>query len=402
LKGIRSGMPRDSFDIAGIVTPTLLALLLGLSGCTHSSASFSQYPGFAEYYGSHPPRSNLPDARERALLERFRPHVWIAAGAHPPVSFYDDYIASGVLYDGQGRPVSERVDRTALNASKHDPAAVFVHRRPARPTRSEVLARVDYEPVPAALGRPGASLAFLTYNLVFPTSGVPAGLAWWQRLAVGLIADPADWHQLDHYTAVTLVVEDPDAEARPIAAILQQHNNQRAYLIASGSTAGTLALERDRRCAVDVAIGSNELYPHRPGRSVRRAVSMLTADTAAYLVTGADHPWFAGDDVTDPALEIDYSLAYLPPSDAFYMFEGWLGERRRLPGRDGPPGADYYTLPSLKSRTAQLALFWWYEEDRVVLAQLQRALGDSYRGQVDLSPFMQRLAAGLAAARRAD
>jgi hypothetical protein len=38
---------------------------------------------------------------------------------------------------------------------------------------------------------------------------------------------------------------------------------------------------------------------------------------------------------------------------------GYLGERRLLPGRDGPPGADYDTLPPLKPLPRQLVAFAW-------------------------------------------
>lgn len=36
--------------------------------------------------------------------------------------------------------------------------------------------------------------------------------------------------------------------------------------------------------------------------------------------------------------EAAYRLAYLPPSDAFYTFEGFLGERRRLNAGYGKSG----------------------------------------------------------------
>ena len=87
----------------------------------------------------------------------------------------------------------------------------------------------------------------------------------------------------------------------------------------------------------------------------------MTPESARYLVEGMDRPWLAADDVTEPAREIEPELRFLPPADAFYVFAGWLGERRLLPGRDGPPGADYNTLPAFKSKAVQLALFYWAE-----------------------------------------
>lgn len=72
--------------------------------------------------------------------------------------------------------------------------------------------------------------------------------------------------------------------------------------------------------------------------------------------------------------EAAYRLAYLPPSDAFYTFEGFLGERRRLPGRDGPPGADCNTLPPLKPLARQLLMGFWRDGDcGIALATTWRA-----------------------------
>jgi hypothetical protein len=65
-----------------------------------------------------------------------------------------------------------------------------------------------------------------------------------------------------------------------------------------------------------------------------------------------------------------------------------------LPGRDGPPGADYNTRPAFKSKAAQLALFYWHEEDRDFL-ELSKALfhEDTRRAgaAVELDPVAARL-----------
>ena len=69
----------------------------------------------------------------------------------------------------------------------------------------------------------------------------------------------------------------------------------------------------------------------------------------------------SADDVTDPDRTVAYELAFLPGADAFYTFHGYLGERRLLPGRDGPPGARYNTLPQLKPLPAQILGGYWRE-----------------------------------------
>ena len=123
-----------------------------------------------------------------------------------------------------------------------------------------------------------------------------------------------------------------------------------------------LDLPEDGRPQVDVAISSNELYPHQAGRIRRRAVPFLSARTVDYLLTGRRQPRFQADDITHGAHEIGYRLTYMPHDDAFYMFHGWLGAHRRLPGRDGAPGADYNTLPAFKRLVHQLLAFYWHED----------------------------------------
>ncbi|MGH8531051.1 MAG: hypothetical protein ACRETN_14605, partial [Nevskiales bacterium] len=213
-----------------------------------------------------------------------------------------------------------------------------------------VLGRVDREPL-LELGE----YRFLTYHFVFRHSGLAAGLHWWQSLGAVLGGDPEDWHQLDHYTAATLAL---DPQGRPVGLILQQHNGLRSYWL--GEDSPSAADGRVRLCA---ALRSNELYPCGAGRERHRVVPFMSPDTIPYLVTGENAPWMSAEDITEPAREIEYRLGYLPPADAFYSFAGYLGERRRLPGRDGPPGADYYAEPEFLSRSMQLIALHWREND---------------------------------------
>jgi len=388
----------------------LLVLPLVVSGCTLAATNFSQYPGFAAYLAAHPRAQQPPDARERTLLEAFRPRFFVAAHERGPISFYADYIAAGTLRDGDGKHVSSTVDRDLLNAHADDPRATFVHTGPDAGGTAVVPARVRT----AELDLPGMEAPqralFLAYNLVFRQSGLAAGLAGWQRGLIDLVADADDWHQLDHYAAVTLVLvaeRGADVAAAgadeliPVAAIMQQHNYRRTYVIvddpARAAHPGRVALGAERRIGVDVARHSHALFPHAPQRRRHRAVRFLDADTAHYLITGEDSPWLAGDDITDPAREVDYELAFLPPTDAFYMFEGFLGERRRLPGRDSPPGAFYNTLPPLKPDAVQLAAFFWHEDAEGFAADW-RALdlaGAELPSPAALAPFERGLVRAL-------
>jgi len=145
---------------------------------------------------------------------------------------------------------------------------------------------------------------------------------------------------------------------RPIALLLQQHNYQRSYLFGCD-----LEWPADDRVGIVSATGSNELYPYQRGENRQRSVPFMSEKGARYLVTGEKAPMMSADDITRPDREITYALEWLPPSDAFYSFEGFLGAKRLLPGREGPPGADFKTLPSLMRIETQIVLYNWREND---------------------------------------
>jgi hypothetical protein len=341
---------RDATGVAATGSRAAAAgLALLLAACEPGDRNFSQYPGFAEYYAANPPAATAPDAEDRALLARFRPRFFKADGEDGPVDFYADYVARGRFVDGGAGPVT----RAELNARKDDPGAVLAHEPAAGGGRAPspvAYGRVDRERLEAE------DLVFLTYNLAFAASGLPDGLPRWQERLVRLVADPRDWHQLDHYTAVTIVLEG--ATEAPVAAVFQQHNSLRTWLFGP-----ELPLPADGRLKVALARRSNELYPWAPEERRWRTVGIPDANGMAYLMSGAPRPWLVADDVTEPGAEVDYRLDFLPPADAFYRFAGYLGERRRLPGRDGPPGADYNTLPELKPRVQQMLAGFWRERD---------------------------------------
>ena len=341
---------------------------LALTGCGDGGSNFSQYPGFAEYFAANPPSAEPPGPADRALLRRFRPRLFVPAGHEGPIHFYRDYIAQGRL---TARASSTEVSQATLNRVKDDPRVVFEHRPTGKAPTPTLFGRVDRE-IATSAGAQGkqSKFTFLTYHAVFRHSGLPAGLAGWQEFLLGLVASTDDWHQLDHYTAVTIALDESE---NPVAVTFQQHNYMRTYLLGQD-----LALPADGRLKVDVAVRSNELYPHRPGRLVRRAVGFLNGDSATYLITGRNKPFRAGDDITDSVREVDYALEFPPPADAFYTFKGFLGERRWLPGRSGPPGADYNTLPAFKPKVAQMLAFHWRENDRLYLDEIRNMRETGY------------------------
>lgn len=315
-----------------------------------ASRNFSQYPGFAEWYTKNPPSESMPSAADQELLRRYRPRFFVGNDQTRFIDFYRDYVAHGTLRDGTGKVISEAVTPKLLNRYKEDPEVVFTHEPKGSPEGlPKVFGRVIRENA-EWLGEP-QRLTFLSYNTIFAHSGLTSGLLGWQKLGLGLVGDLVDWHQLDHYTAATVILDD---SSKPIALMLQQHNYLRTYIIGE-----QFRFPEDGRPLIAVAHGSNELYPFSEGRRSHRAVPFLTPTNFRYMLGAGRRPVFTADDITEPEAEVGYDLAFLPPSDAFYTFKGFLGELRLLPGRDGPPGADYNTLPELKPMHLQMLGGYW-------------------------------------------
>ncbi len=366
-----------------------LIVVLALTACTDTGEEDLEqsFRGqFEQWYRDNPPSTAEPSDAERALLARHMPVYFLGPDARPPVNFYDHYIVNGTLYDGDGEVLARAPDRATLNAHARNPKVRFIHDGPKGEYGPAVVyGRVDRD-VLRLSGGP-TSLTFLTYTLVFETSGVLAGLPDWQELAISAIADPTDWHQLDHYVNVTVVL----LEAQPVALMFQHHNYQRTWRLVGPAGPGRLELPADGRPRVDIALRSNEAYPHLGKPARWRAVSFMESG-ARFLVMGEDAPMQSGEDVTDPARRLDdLALVTLPHADAFYTFHGSLGEERTLPGRSGPPGADYNTLAGLKAPATQLVAAYWYEGLADYPGQVTDLLQRAWRGQqLDLTPFVRR------------
>jgi len=354
-----------------VVMLVVTALLIGLLSIAVSqppATNFSQYEGFQEHFLAFPRQPSAATGQERVLLERYRPRLFIGIGQEGPISFYDDYIAHGTLYDMRGDIIGHEPSRALLNAHKDDPHVVFAH-TPVAPTSTPVVfARIDQADVPDA-----GVFTFLTYHFVFRQSGIPTGTPRWILNVMSWLADLHDWHQLDHYTMARVVL---DRRSNPIAVVLQQHNYVRSYILGRD-----MSFPSDYRITLDTALNSNELYPHLPGHQARRAVPFMTAKNLPYLITGEHMPWIPTNDVTNPAHEVAYRLDFLPHTDAFYSFQGYLGERRWFPGRSGPPGADYNTLPRFKPLAVELVAFNWREGDRKHMQHLINFLEHPFRQQ---------------------
>ena len=203
-----------------------MSLLSALTGCARASdTNFSQRAGFADYFTANPPSKSLPGSADRELLKRYRPHLYITAGTPPPLRFYDDYIAQGRLIGEDGTVLSGAVTPALLNLHKEEPRTVFEHLPAAGRTAPVMYGRVDRESFD--LGGTKRHFPFLTWSAVFRTSGIAASISWWKGAVLGAVGNLTDWHQLDHYTAVTLALDEMQ---KPVAVMYQQHNYRQTQI----------------------------------------------------------------------------------------------------------------------------------------------------------------------------
>lgn len=395
---LEDAMGRTLNGIAG--TTALILLLAGCRPESDSYRTFADFPGFAAYYagrcaGGDP---GPPKTEDRELLVRFRPRFILPPGSIRPIGFYEDYLPYTVLRRYSDKAVlEEKVSREELRRQQ-DNTQVYLEYRPERgkkPIKAGgpvVFGRVYRERVPFPGERAGETrrldLTFLKYNLVFPVSGLPAGL---NRLAGSILKgaglDPRDWHQLDNFVAAHIVL---DGRGKPIAVLLAQHNHHRAYLAGRD-----IALPADGRFVFDVALRSNELYPGSdPGIPVRHRVVRWSL-YLNYLLSGKDRPLLSADDITygrrAGGREVVYDLEFPSPCDPFYTAKIMLGTPRPFfgfdIGRDGPPGSDYYTVPELLPMGNLLKFSYLHDGDPDDIRIVGEAI-DERRGTTDISRIM--------------
>lgn len=398
-----------------ILGPILLPIFFfALGGCSGDGYhTFADYPGFASYYRDRCDgegyRGTSPE--DRALLERYRPRLILPPGGRYPIDLYRDYLPHAALLRFPDREVlSPAVTREVLDANRGK-RGVFVdfsldryrragwdrklgqEREVALETRRPVLyGRVYREAVDFPDGEGGKGtrrLTFLKYNALFAVSGLPARLPWYVDILMVLAGfSSEDWHELDNFVAVHVVL---DEDLSPVAMVLAQHNHHRSYLLGKD-----LPLPGDGRVSVDVALRSNEIYPASDsGEPVAHRV-IRWSRYLDYLLSGENPPLLRGFDVTygkrAGGVEIDYDMRYLSPCDPLYTAEILLGEPRPLfgmyVGRDGPPGSDYYTVPALLPLGNLLKFGYLHDGDPEDIRVVREAV-DRKRNTMDIDRIME-------------
>ncbi len=394
-----------------------LALVLFSFSCAKQGSgnrTFADYPGFEEYYGNQCAEGDtvsLPGKEDKELLYRFRPRLFFSPGSRYPIDFYRDYLPFTVMRRFSDRQtVADRVAYETLskNRSNRQVYLEFLQdryrvagldrrvgereenddlpgRKPAlygRVYRERVSFPCDRE-VPCYL-----DLTFLKYNAIFSTSGLASKLPPGYEFILSLLGlDAENWHDLDNFVAVHVVLTK---ESRPAAALLAQHNHHRAYMVGKD-----IDLPRDERLVFDIALRSNEVYPSSSGTKPVEHRVVQWSIYLKYLLSGEDPPRHRGLDITRGrnagGIEIDYDLKFLSPCDPLYTAEIMLGEPRpffgRYIGRDGPPGSDYYTIPPLIPLGNLLKFSYLHDGDAGDIALVAEAI-DVKEGVIDIGRMM--------------
>jgi hypothetical protein len=319
--------------------------------------TFADYPGFTELFADTclDGRDDLPGEKEKLLLRRHQPRFILPPGGEPPLDFYRDYLPCTVMRTWPEKSsVNSEASRDLLREHLRsriayldfDPSC-FAEKAPVEPV---VYGRVYQEKVrfPLDDGTEERTLTFLKYNILFSRSGLASALPLLHRLMLAFPGlDAEDWHELDNFAAVHVVLDERE---KPFAILLAQHNHHRTYLLGKD-----VNLPPNGRLSFDVAERSNELYLSSSSEEPVRHRVVQWSLHLDYLLSGENRPFFSAHDVTHGVRaggsEVTCELVFLAPCDPLYRAEMLLGEPRpfmgRYIGRDGPPGSDYYTIPPL-------------------------------------------------------
>ncbi len=297
--------------------------------------------------------------KDRALLKRFRPRIFIAPKGLPPVDFYRDYMPNTVVRGRRRKIARKAPDRTYLKSIERDPRY------------------------------------YLDFKGAFaPCRGLPAEIPWWKFLVGSLAGSVEIWHELDIHGAVQLYFEPGAGKAFAVA--FAQHNHFRSYLFGRD-----LPWPEDGRIEVCYAQRSNEPYPCPSGREPRKHRAVGNPLNLRYLLTGASAPAESGVDlVFGPeagSVEIEYGLRFLSSRDPLNVAWIPLGDRRKFFGvipswyRNGPPGMNMNTWPRLR-RYVDILRFWYMDDGDEELVELFEKHVRGWR-DADLGPILERNAA---------
>ena len=265
-------------------------LVLSLVACSGSEGVSRFRLQYEDWYRTHPPATTPPSGSDLALLERHRPIYWLGEESDLPIRFYEDYIAHGTFFDGDGKSSLKilRLNCSIFTLATRRFCFCIVLKEALLQVRLRSM--VVFAATQESYSAPSGGLCFLPILWSLPRSGLLAGLSWWQEWSARTFADANDWHQLDHYINVTLALDEEAlerGETIPLAVEFQHHNYTRTWRL--GGAKGTaddgyLAWPASGRLEVDIALRSNEAYPHIGNEPQRHPAASFLSEKVGGVV----------------------------------------------------------------------------------------------------------------------
>ncbi len=342
------------------------------------------------------------DHETQALLEKFRPRIYVAPGGLLPIDFYQDYLPNTVVKNASNTIVNATPDRRYLKNIERN-YGYYLDYQGEHITTTAVdlsnytgviygrLYREEMRLPTAAPDAPTKHYLILKYSAVFSASGLPARLPWYKGLGAALAGDTDVWHELDIHGAIQVLVNEKTHQ--PEILLLAQHNHFRAYVVGKDIP----AWGADRQIMVCYAQRSNEPYPCPTDTDISRHRTVGNPGNFSFVLTGENALWDGSEDVVYSeqagASEISYELRFLPSRDPLYVSWIPLGDKMKILGlfptfyREGPPGMDMNTFPDLKKYT-DIANFWYFKEGDIEAARLMKETVNGF-DLGDTTPLLQ-------------
>ncbi|MFT5170385.1 MAG: hypothetical protein ACI9BD_000152 [Candidatus Marinamargulisbacteria bacterium] len=344
-----------------------------------------------------------PSNKEKVLLLRFRPNIFIAPGGDKPLNFYKDYIPKTRLKTPTGiKKVTRESLKSYIHRSAKDRAGstLILHDPISASTQQVGYGRAFYDTL--HLESHKVPITILKYNFVFPYSGLPTHLPWHLWWATAMNGGGQRWHILDIHGAIHVILHRNTH--RPLAILLAQHNNHRTYLVGKD-----LLWPTDDRVKISFSKQSNEPYlmPATDDVVTHPTIPFPAKDNMDYLLNESSPPLIYGQDQVYPASQggerVPYALTFLPTFDPLYMSKVPLGDKFKIFffadhfSRQAPPGIDFATFPQLVTYQ-KLIPFWYIEQgDETAISLFKKSFQSAFDIQVDplISYNSKRLLEGL-------
>lgn len=352
-----------------------------------------------------------PELDEAALLNRYRPKVFIHESGLGPIDFYRDALPRAELVGRHGEVQRKGLGREdLLNFSR---SYGYYLRYPSRIPRCygracnvktvPIYGRAWDEQwsVPTG-GNAEASAAealpmqvkILRYNLVFPSSGLPQKLPWWSTLIAFIAGSPSDWHDLDIHGGIYVVLAKQDDDYRALMVLLSRHNQFSVHVVGKD-----LEMQSGEDLRICYAERSNEPYLC-PNKAETQLFPVSANPTQLrYVYTGEDGAWDSGYDVVQApeagAVPLKTRLEMLSSRDPLTVSWINLGEKKTSfgvldnPHRYGPLGMDLNRSPAMPTMQQVAEFFYFEAEDKRAFDLLEEHFTSFFATEEDIRPIIE-------------